>query len=248
MKAADGHDPVALQGFADAFYAVPHFRADYALRTLHVPVGFWRSVNYSQNTWFREHFLDRVAREAGTDPYRFRLGLLKEAPRERAVLQAAAEAAGWDTPLPEKTFRGIAVETSYGSHCAQVVELKMEGEGRFRLQRVVCAIDPGHVVNPDTIAAQVESAITFGLTAALFGEINIAEGRVRQGNFNDYPMLTLRQMPEVETRIVASGDFWGGVGEPPLPPIAPALCNALYAATGKSIHSLPLSAHGLRPA
>jgi isoquinoline 1-oxidoreductase beta subunit len=247
MKAADGHDPIALQGFDDSFYAVPHFRADYALRTLHVPVGFWRSVNHSQNAWFREHFLDQVARAAGKDPYQFRLAMLKEAPRQRAVLQAAAEAAGWGTPLPEHTYRGIAVETSYGSHSAQVVELRMNGEGRFQLLRVVCAIDPGYVVNPDTIAAQVESAITYGLTATLFGEITIREGRVRQGNFHDYPMLTLRQMPKVETRIVASGGFWGGIGEPPLPPIAPALCNALYAATGKAIDSLPLSSHGLRP-
>ena len=248
MKAADGHDPVALQGLADQFYAVPNIRADYALRTLHVPVGFWRSVNHSQNAYFREHFLDQVARETGQDPYAFRLKLLQEAPKQRAVLEAAAEHAGWDKPLPEKTWRGIAVETSYGSHCAQVVELRVEDDGRFRLLRVVCAIDPGHVVNPDTIAAQVESAVTYGLTAALFGEITIRDGRVQQGNFDDYPMLTLRQMPKVETHIVASGDFWGGVGEPPLPPIAPALCNALYAATGKPIHSLPLSAHGLRPA
>ena len=248
MKAADGHDPVALQGLADQFYAVPNIRADYALRTLHVPVGFWRSVNHSQNAYFREHFLDQVARETGQDPYAFRLKLLQEAPKQRAVLEAAAEHAGWDKPLPEKTWRGIAVETSYGSHCAQVVELQVEDDDRFRLLRVVCAIDPGHVVNPDTIAAQVESAVTYGLTAALFGEITIRDGRVQQGNFDDYPMLTLRQMPKVETHIVASGDFWGGVGEPPLPPIAPALCNALYAATGKPIHSLPLSAHGLRPA
>ena len=248
MKAADGHDPVALQGLADQFYAVPNIRADYALRTLHVPVGFWRSVNHSQNAYFREHFLDQVARETGQDPYAFRLKLLQEAPKQRAVLEAAAEHAGWDKPLPENTWRGIAVETSYGSHCAQVVELRVEDDGRFRLLRVVCAIDPGHVVNPDTIAAQVESAVTYGLTAALFGEITIRDGRVQQGNFDDYPMLTLRQMPKVETHIVASGDFWGGVGEPPLPPIAPALCNALYAATGKPIHSLPLSAQGLHPA
>jgi len=248
MKAADGHDPVALQGLADTFYAIPGLRADYALRTLHVPVGFWRSVNHSQNTYFREHFLDLVARASGRDPYDFRLSLLQEAPKQRAVLEAAARHAGWGGPLPENTFRGIAVETSYGSHCAQVAEVRMEGDGRFRLLRVVCAIDPGHVVNPDTIEAQVESAITYGLTAALFGDINIRNGRVVQGNFNDYPMLTLAQMPRVETHIVASGDFWGGVGEPPLPPLAPALCNALYAAIGRPILALPLSAQGLRPA
>jgi isoquinoline 1-oxidoreductase beta subunit len=248
MKAADGSDPIALQGLADTFYAVPNLRTDYVLRTLHVPVGFWRSVNHSQNAYFREHFIDQVARETGQDPYRFRLGLLEEAPKQRAVLQACADKAGWDKPLPENTFRGIAVETSYGSHCAQVVEIRVGNDGTFRLLRVVCAIDPGYVVNPDTITAQVESAVTYGLTAALFGDITIRNGRVQQGNFNDYPMLTLRQMPAVETHIVASGDFWGGMGEPPLPPLAPALCNALYAATGKPVHSLPLSAHGLRPA
>jgi isoquinoline 1-oxidoreductase beta subunit len=248
MKAADGTDPFALQGIADMFYSVPNYRADYALRTLHVPVGFWRSVNHSQNAYFREHFLDHVARETGQDPYQFRLGMLQEAPKQRAVLQAVATRAGWGDALPANTYRGIAVETSYGSHCAQVVEVKVNGDGTFRLLRVVCAIDPGHVVNPDTINAQVESAVTYGLTAALFGTITIDKGRVQQGNFDDYPMLTLRQMPVVETHIVASGDFWGGMGEPPLPPVAPALCNALYAATGKPIYSLPLSVHGLRPA
>jgi isoquinoline 1-oxidoreductase beta subunit len=245
-KNPDGMDPVALQGIAHPFYAVPNFRADYALRTLHVPVGFWRSVNHSQNAYFREHFLDQVARETGQDPYEFRLAMLKEAPKQRAVLQAVAERAGWGETLPEHTHRGIAVETCYGSHCAQVVEIKVNSDGSFRLLRVVCAIDPGHVVNPDTIDAQVESAITYGLTAALFGDITLHNGRVQQGNFDDYPMLTLAQMPAVETHIVASGDFWGGIGEPPLPPVAPALCNALYAATGKPVHSLPLSAHGLR--
>lgn len=248
MKAADGADPIALQGLADTFYAVPNLRADYAMRTLHVPVGFWRSVNHSQNAYFREHFLDQVARATGQDPYRFRLGMLAEAPRQRAVLEAVANNAGWDAPLPEKTWRGIAVETSYGSHCAQVVEIRLNDDGTFKLLRVVCAVDPGYVVNPDTIEAQVESAITYGLTATLFGDINISNGRVQQGNFNDYPMLTLRRMPVVETHIVPSGGFWGGIGEPPLPPVAPALCNALYAATGKPINTLPLSTHGLRPA
>jgi isoquinoline 1-oxidoreductase beta subunit len=248
MKGNDGTDPVALQGIADQFYSVPNYRADYVLRTLHVPIGFWRSVNHSQNAYFREHFIDQVARETGQDPYRFRLDMLKDSPKQRAVLQTAAEQAGWGKAVPANILRGIAVETSYGSHCAQVVEIKVNADGTFKLLRVVCAIDPGYVVNPDTIDAQMESGITYGLTAALFGDINIEKGRVQQGNFDDYPMLTLAQMPVVETHIVASGDFWGGIGEPPLPPVAPALCNALYAATGKPIHSLPLSAHGLRPA
>ena len=249
MKAADGTDPVALQGIADMFYGVPNFRADYALRTLHVPVGFWRSVNHSQNTYFREHFLDQVARETGQDPYQFRLGMLQ------GGAQTACGACRPSRQRPAGARRCPQARTAASpSRPPTAVTVRRwwrsgsTADGTFRLLRVVCAIDPGHVVNPDTIAAQVESGITYGLTAALFGDINIDKGRVRQGNFHDYPMLTLAQMPVVETHIVASGDFWGGMGEPPLPPVAPALCNALYAATGKPIHSLPLSAHGLRPA
>jgi isoquinoline 1-oxidoreductase beta subunit len=241
-----GLDPVALQGFADQPYAVPNLLAEYTLRELSVPVGFWRSVNHSQNAFFRECFLDQVARQSGQDPYKFRSGLLADAPRQLAVLKTVADTAGWGRPLPEHSYRGIALETSYGSHCAQVAEVRLNEDGSFKLLRVVCAIDPGHVVNPDTVEAQVESAIVYGLTAALFGEISLKDGRVAQGNFHDYPMLLLKDMPAIETRIVASGGFWGGIGEPPLPPIAPALCNALYAATGQPIHALPLSAQGLR--
>ena len=127
MKAADGADPVALQGLADQFYSIPNYRADYALRTLHVPIGFWRSVNHSQNAYFREHFIDQVARETGQDPYRFRLDMLRDSPKQRAVLQTAAEQAGWDKATPANKLRGIAVETSYGSHCAQVVEVRVSG-------------------------------------------------------------------------------------------------------------------------
>ncbi|MEA2080862.1 MAG: xanthine dehydrogenase family protein molybdopterin-binding subunit [Pseudomonadota bacterium] len=238
-------DPIALQGFADPPYAVPHLLAEYALRELPVPLGFWRSVNHSQNAYFRECFLDQVARESGQDPFEFRAGLLADAPRQLAVLKTAADKAGWGQPLPERSYRGIALETSYGSHCAQVAEVRLNEDGSFKLLRVVCAIDPGHVVNPDTVEAQVESAIVYGLTAALFGDITLREGRVVQGNFHDYPMLLLKDMPAIETHIVASGGFWGGIGEPPLPPIAPAVCNALYAATGRPIHALPLSAQGL---
>jgi isoquinoline 1-oxidoreductase beta subunit len=239
-------DPIALQGFVEQPYTVPNYRAEYAMRNSRVPVGYWRSVNHSQNAFFRECFLDLVARKAGQNPYAFRTKLLVDAPKQRAVLKAVAEKAGWHQPLPAQTYRGIALESSYGSHCAQVAEIKINGDGTFKLVRVVCAIDPGYVVNPDTVEAQVESGIVYGLTAVLFGEINIKDGRALQGNFDDYPMLLLKDMPVVETHIVASGDFWGGMGEPPLPPIAPAVCNALYAATGQPIHSLPLSRHGLR--
>lgn len=241
-----GLDPIALQGIADQPYAIPNLLADYALRELPVPLGFWRSVNHSQNAFFRECFLDQIARETGRDPFKFRSTLLSAAPKQLAVLKTAADKAGWGQPLPRGSYRGIALETSYGSHCAQVAEIKLNGDGSFKLLRVVCAIDSGHVVNPDTIEAQVESAIVYGLTAALFGEITLNGGRIVQGNFHDYPMLLLKDMPLIETHLVPSGDFWGGVGEPPLPPIAPAVCNALYAATGKPIHALPLSSQGLR--
>ena len=240
-------DPIALQGLGDDMpYAVPNLLAEYTRRDLPVPIGFWRSVNHSQNTFFRECFLDQVARQSGQDPFNFRAGLLADAPRQLAVLKAAADRSGWSQALAEGDYRGIALESSYGSHCAQVAEIRLKEDGSFKLLRVVCAIDPGHVVNPGTVEAQVESAIVYGLTAALFGEITIKDGRVVQGNFHDYPMLLLKHMPAIETHIVPSGGFWGGVGEPPLPPIAPAVCNALYAATGKPIHALPLSTQGLR--
>jgi isoquinoline 1-oxidoreductase beta subunit len=241
-----GMDPIGLQAFADQPYAIPNYRAEYAMRNTHVPVGFWRSVNHSQNAYFRECFLDEVAKASAKDPFELRRGLLKGSPKQLAVLEAAAEKASWTKPPSEGVHRGIAVDTSYGSHCAEVVEVKVNDDQTFEILRVVCAINPGHVVNPDTIEAQVESAIVYGLTAVLYGEINIEKGRAVQGNFDGYPMLLLRHMPEVVTVTVPSGDFWGGLGEPPLPPLAPALCNALYAATGKPIRSLPLSKHGLR--
>jgi isoquinoline 1-oxidoreductase beta subunit len=246
-KAMQGkYDPIALQGFDEQPYAVPNYLAEYAMRNSHVPVGFWRSVNHSQNAFFRESFLDLVARKTGQDPFAFRTKLMANSPKQRSVLETVAEKAGWNRPLPANTYRGIAFESSYGSHCAQVAEIKFNSDGMFKLARVVCAIDLGYVVNPDTVEAQVESGIVYGLTAALFGEINIKDGRAVQGNFDDYPMLLLKDMPVVETHIIASGDFWGGMGEPPLPPIAPALCNALYAATGQPIHSLPLNSQEFR--
>ncbi len=241
-----GLDPIALQGLADQPYAVPNQLAEYTPTELPVPIGFWRSVNHSQNAFFRECFLDQVARAIDQDPLKLRSGLLTDAPKPLAVLKTAATEANWGESLPEGSYRGIALETSYGSHCAQVAEIRLNEDGSFSLLRVVCAIDPGHVVNPDTIEAQVESAIAYGLSAALFGEITLKEGRVEQSNFHDYPMLLLKHMPALETHIVPSGGFWGGIGEPPLPPIAPALCNALYAATGKPVHALPLSGQGFR--
>jgi isoquinoline 1-oxidoreductase beta subunit len=242
----NGLDPIGLQAFDEEFpYAIPNQRMEYVLRHSPAPLGFWRAVNHSQNAFFRECFIDEVAHAGGQDPYQLRRQLLTNVPKQLAVLDAVAKRAAWDKPAPRGIFRGLALNSSYGSHCAQVAEVSLSDKGKVRLHRVVCAIDSGHVVNPDTIVAQVESGVVYGLTAALYGEITVKDGRVEQGNFDDYPMLQLRDMPKVEVAIVPSGDFWGGLGEPPLPPIAPALCNALFAATGKRIRSLPLRSQNL---
>jgi isoquinoline 1-oxidoreductase subunit beta len=244
-----GVDRNFLQGLLeDMPYDVPNYRVDFAMRNTHVPVGVWRSVNHSQNAFFKEGFVDELAHAAGSDPYLFRRKLLAKKPKQLAVLDAAAAKAGWGSALPLGVFRGIAMHDSQNSICAQVVEASVTTDGKVHVHRVVSAIDAGHVVNPLTVELQTESAVVYGLTAALYGEITIANGQVEQSNFNDYPMLRLADMPRVETVIVASGGFWGGVGETPVPPLAPALCNAIFFATGKRIRSLPLKNHDLRKA
>jgi isoquinoline 1-oxidoreductase subunit beta len=244
-----GVDRNFLQGLLeDMPYDVPNYRVDFAMRNTHVPVGVWRSVNHSQNAFFKEGFVDELAHAAGSDPYLFRRKLLAKKPKQLAVLDAVAAKAEWGSALPPGVFRGIAIHDSQNSICAQVVEASVASDGRVHVHRVVSAIDAGHVVNPLTVELQTESAVVYGLTAALYGEITIANGQVEQSNFNDYPMLRLADMPRVETVIVASGGFWGGVGETPVPPLAPALCNAIFFATGKRIRSLPLKNHDLRKA
>jgi len=209
-----------------------------------VPLGVWRSVNYMQNAFFVESFVDEMAHAAGADPYRYRRALLGTRPIHLAVLDAAATRAGWDTPPPAGIARGIALAEACGSICAHVVEVSVAG-GQLRVHRVVAAIDCGYVVNPLSIEEQTEGAVVYALTAALHGEIVIKDGAVVERNFDDYEMLRLADMPKVETVLVPSGGFWGGVGEPPLTPLAPALCNAIFAATGKRIRSLPLKNHEL---
>jgi isoquinoline 1-oxidoreductase beta subunit len=244
-----GVDRNFLQGLLeDMPYDVPNYLVDFAMRNTHVPVGVWRSVNHSQNAFFKESFVDEMAYAAGADPYLFRRKLLAKKPKELAVLEAAATHAGWDTSPPQGVFRGIALHNSQNSICAQVVDVSVTTDGKVEVHRVVSAIDPGHVVNPLTVELQTESAVVYGLAAVLYGEITIRDGRVEQANFHDYPMLRLAEMPRVETVIVASGGFWGGVGETAVPPLAPALCNAIFSATGKRIRSLPLKNHDLRSA
>jgi isoquinoline 1-oxidoreductase subunit beta len=244
-----GVDRNFLQGLLeDMPYDVPNYLVDFAMRNTHVPVGVWRSVNHSQNAFFKECFVDEMAHAAGADPYAFRRKLLEKKPQQLAVLDAVAKYAGWGSPAAPGIFRGIAIHDSQSSICAQVVEASIAQDGKVRVHRVVSAIDAGHVVNPLTVEMQTESAIVYALTAALYGEISIKDGRVEQSNFHDYRMLRMAEMPRVETIIVASGGFWGGVGETPVPPLAPALCNAIFAATGKRVRSLPLKNHDLKSA
>ena len=247
QRLVNGVDQAAANGFTDEMaYDVPNYHVDYAMRTTHVPVGFWRSVNHSQNGFFRECFVDEMAHTAGQDPYQYRRKLLSKDPVRLAVLDAAAQKAGWDEPPKPGISRGIALVEAYGSLCAQVAEASVGDKGQVKVHRVVAALDTGHVVNPAILQSQAESGIVYGLTAALYGAITIENGRVQQGNFDDYEMLRMADMPAVETALVPSGGFWGGGGEVAVPPLAPALCNAIFAATGRRVRSLPLKEQDLK--
>jgi isoquinoline 1-oxidoreductase beta subunit len=241
-------DRTFVSGLTDEMpYDVPNYRVDYVICPTPVPLGVWRAINYTQNAFYKESFVDEMAHAAGIDPYLYRRKLLAKDPRNLAVLDAAAKKADWAGPLPRGVFRGIALNAACGSYCAQVVELSVS-DGRVRVHRVVSALDMGYAVNPMSIEMQTQGAVVYALTAALYGEITIKNGGAVQSNFDDYEMLRLGDVPQVETVIVPSGGFWGGVGEPPVPPLAPALCNAIFAATGKRIRSLPLKNHDLRNA
>jgi isoquinoline 1-oxidoreductase beta subunit len=242
----NGIDDSATEGIATLKYAVPNFLVEYLLTEPGVPVGFWRSVGNSHNGFIAECFVDEMAKAAGKDPVEFRRKLLAKDARQRGVVELAAEKAGWDKPLPEGRYRGIAVVESFGSYVAEVAEISIDRKAHtVRVHRVVAAVDCGRHVNPETIRAQIEGAIVFGLSAALKGEITIANGRVEQSNFNDYDLVRINETPVVEVHIVESQDGPGGIGEPGTPPIAPAVCNAIFAATGKPVRRLPIRAEDL---
>jgi isoquinoline 1-oxidoreductase beta subunit len=236
----NGLDGEAVEGGVEVPYTVANLHVDYVLTDTGIPVGFWRSVNNSFNGFAVETFIDECAAAAKTDPYEYRRALLANAPRHRGVLELAATKAGWGTPPPAGRARGIAVFKSFESFVAQVAEVSVSTAGEVRVHRVVCAVDCGMYVNPQTIEAQMQGAIVYGLTAALKGEITIDKGRVQQGNFDDYQMLRMNEMPVVEVYIVPSNDAPGGVGEPGTPPIGPAVGNAIFALTGKRIRKLPI--------
>ena len=247
----DNKDARQLQGFwaepgdAQFGYTVPNLRVEYVMRNTHVPVGPWRGVNTNQNGVYLECFIDEAARAAGRDPLEFRREMMAAHPKHLAVLDAAAARAGWGRPLPAGRHRGIAQFMGYGSYSAAVAEVSMSPEGKVRVHRMVLALDCGHAVNPQQIDAQVQGSVAYGLSSTFWGENTVVDGRMSETNFHQYRLLRLSEMPEVETVIVPTFDFWGGVGEPTICVVAPAVMNAILAATGKPVRSLPLKNIGL---
>jgi len=242
----DGKDRRQLQGLwpepgdAQIGYTVPNLQTEYAMRNTHVPVGPWRGVNTNQNGVYLECFMDECAKAAGKDPLEFRRALMKNHPKHLGVLNAVAEAAGWGKPLPKGVYRGIAQHMGYASYSAAVAEVSVNPKGELKIHRMVVATDCGHYVNPDQIAAQVDGAVAMGLSAMLYNEITINKGRVVETNFDSYRILQLKEMPKVQSVLAPTYDFWGGVGEPTICVISPAVMNAIFAATGKPVRSLPL--------
>ncbi|HNO87549.1 MAG TPA: molybdopterin-dependent oxidoreductase, partial [Rhodocyclaceae bacterium] len=248
----DGIDAVSVEGAATLPYAIPHLQVElHTPSDINVPVLWWRSVGSTHTAYSTETFLDRLAASAGQDPVALRLHLLEKHPRHAAVLRLAADKAGWGTPLAagkpgERRGRGVAVHESFHSFVAQVAEVTVAADGSVKVDRIVAAVDCGVAINPDNVRAQVEGSVAFALSAALHGEITLQEGRVVQSNFHDYAPLRLNEMPRVEVHIVPSAANPTGIGEPGVPPVAPAVANAIAAATGTWLTRLPFNADALK--
>ena len=246
----DGRDPVVFQGLnngggeAMIGYAFPHLLVDHAMRNPHVPPGFWRGVNLNQNTIYLECFIDEIAHATRQDPLALRRRLMDKHPKHLAVLNTVAERAGWGRPAPDvngqKVFRGLAQTHGFGSYVAACAEVSVSPKGELTVHRIVAATDSGHAVNPQQIEAQIEGSFVYGLSAALYGECTVKDGAIEQKNFDTYPVMRMDRMPKVESIVMPSGGFWGGVGEPTIAVAAPAVLNAIFAATGQRIRELPL--------
>jgi isoquinoline 1-oxidoreductase beta subunit len=253
----DGKDPVVFQGLNEGGgeamigYSFPNVLIDHAMRNPHVPPGFWRGVNLNQNAIYLECFIDEIAAATNQDPLELRRKLMTRHPKHLAVLNAVAERSGWGKPAPDvngqKVFRGLAQTHGFGSYVAACAEVSVDAEGELRVHRIVAATDCGHAVNPQQIEAQIEGSFVYGLSA-FFGQCTVKDGRIEQTNFNTYPVAHMRHMPKVESIVMPSGGFWGGVGEPTIAVAAPAVMNAIYAATGKRVRHLPLTGQSLKRA
>jgi isoquinoline 1-oxidoreductase subunit beta len=243
----DGLDPDSTEGAIDLVYDLPNFHVEYVrLESPGIPTAFWRSVGPSHNVFVTESFIDELAAAAKQDPVAFRLGLLDKAPRAKAVLALAAEKAGWEQRLPQRVGRGVSLQSVFATYMAQVAEVEVGKDGAVRVRRVVCAVDCGIPVNPDTIQAQIQSAIMFGITAALYGNITVKNGRVEQSNFDTYQILRMNEAPAVEVHIVQSRESPGGMGEAGTSAIVPAVTNAIFAATGKRLRKMPVDTTALK--
>ncbi len=250
----DGMDSFVFQGLnptgpeGQFGYEIPNLLIDHAMRNPHITPGFWRGVNNNQNSIYLECFMDELAQAAGQDPLEFRRKLMAKYPKHLGVLNAVAEKAGWGTKPPEGVFRGIAQHMGYGSYVAAVSEVSVSKSGALKIHRIVAATDPGYVVNPQQVAAQIEGSFAYGLSALFYGENTVENGRMVEGNFDSYQILRMAEMPKVESVIVPSGGFWGGVGEPTIAVAPPAVLNAIFAATGKRVRQMPLKNQGFFPA
>jgi isoquinoline 1-oxidoreductase beta subunit len=243
----NGLDGDTTEGAIDLVYALPNMHVEYVhVEPPGIATAFWRSVGPSHNVFVTESFVDELAAAAKQDPVAYRLALLDKTPRAKAVLALAAEKAGWGQPLPERVGRGVSLQHVFATYMAQVAEVEVSSDGRVRVRRVVCAVDCGTVINPDTVQAQIQSAINFGITAALHGQITLKNGRVEQSNFHDYEMLRINEAPAIEVHIVASSEPPGGMGECGTSAIVPAVANAVFAATGKRLRKMPIDATALK--
>ncbi|MET0708674.1 MAG: molybdopterin cofactor-binding domain-containing protein [Tardiphaga sp.] len=246
----NGMDPVTFQGLnasgeAAIGYTIPNLLVDHSMRNPHVPPGFWRGVNVNQNAIYLECFMDELALSVKQDPLEFRRKLMSKHPKHLAVLNAVAEKIGWTTPAPKGVFRGICQHMGFGSYVAAATEISVTDGNKIKVHRIVAATDPGHAVNPWQIDRQIAGSFVYGLSALFYGECTVKDGRMVEENFDTYPSMTMKEMPKVESILMPSGGFWGGVGEPTICVAAPAVLNAYFAATGKRIRSVPLSKHDI---